>query len=107
LENILNEIVAILITGDIDQWYAWTIWTTLANTVEVSAQKFDSTDLEALLDNLGSKLIHAILGSVANNMVDGAATIGWSAVLANVLDAPIAKLTMSNDVDAGKNLLNA
>ena len=33
-------------------------------------------------------------------MVDGAATIGRSTVLTDVLDAPVAELAMSNNIDA-------
>jgi hypothetical protein len=40
-------------------------------------------------------------------MVDSSAAISWGTVLADVLDAPVAKLAMSNDVDACQDLLNA
>jgi hypothetical protein len=40
-------------------------------------------------------------------MVNGSAAISWSTVLANVLNAPVAKLAMSNDIDACKDLFNA
>jgi len=34
-------------------------------------------------------------------MVDGTATISWSAMLADMLDAPVAKLTVGDNIDAG------
>jgi len=40
-------------------------------------------------------------------MINSAATISWGTMLADVLNAPIAELTMSNNVDTGKDLLNA
>jgi len=40
-------------------------------------------------------------------MVNGSTTISWSTVLANVLNAPIAKLAMGDNVNASKDLLNA
>jgi hypothetical protein len=60
-ENVLDQIVAILVTGDIDQWNARTVETTLTDTIKVATEEVDTTDLEALLNNLGSKLVHAIL----------------------------------------------
>lgn len=40
-------------------------------------------------------------------MVNGAAAVRRGAVFANVLNAPIAELTMSDDVDVGEDFLNA
>lgn len=40
-------------------------------------------------------------------MVDGTAAVGRGAVLANVLDAPVAKLPVSNNVDVGEDFLDA
>jgi hypothetical protein len=34
-ENVLDEVVTILITGNVDQWDSRPIMTTLANTVKV------------------------------------------------------------------------
>lgn len=106
-ENVLDEIIAVLITGDIDQWNARTVETTLTDTIKIAAEKIDTTNLEALLDDLGSKLIHAILRGVADDMINGSATISWGTMLADVLDAPVAKLAVSNNVNACQNFLNA
>lgn len=40
-------------------------------------------------------------------MLNGAATIGRGAVLANMLNAPIPELTMGDDIDAGQYLFDA
>lgn len=40
-------------------------------------------------------------------MVDGTAAVLRSAVLTDVLDAPVAKLAMGDNVNVGKDLLNA
>ena len=40
-------------------------------------------------------------------MVNGTAAIARSAVLADVLDAPIPKLTMGDNINVSKNLLDA
>jgi hypothetical protein len=106
-QDVLNEVVAILITGDVDQWDAGAIDTSLADTIKIAAEEVWTTNLEALLNDLGGKLIHAVLGGVTNNMVNGTAAISWGTMLANVLNAPVAKLTMSNDVNASKDLLDA
>lgn len=105
-QDVLNQVVSVLVASNVDEWNAWTIWATFAYTVKVAAEKLNTTNLETLLDDLGSELIHAVLGSVSDDMVDGAAAIGWSAVLADVLDAPVSKLAVRDDVDAAKDLLD-
>lgn len=40
-------------------------------------------------------------------MVDGSAAIGRSTVLADVLDTPITKLTVGNDIDTGEDFVDA
>lgn len=40
-------------------------------------------------------------------MVNGPAAVGGKSMLADMLNAPIAKLAMSNDIDAGQNFFNA
>jgi len=106
-QDVLDEIIAVLIAGDVNQGNARTIKTTFTDTIEVAAEEVNTTNLEALLNNLGSKLIHAILRSIANDMVNSSAAISWSTMLADVLNAPVAKLTVGDDVNALKNLLNA
>ena len=91
----------------IDQWDARPIGTTFTDTLEVSLQKFRSSNFEAFFDNLGSELIHAVLGCIAEDMVDSAASISGSAMLADVLDTPVPKLPMGNDVDAVENFVDA
>jgi len=52
-------------------------------------------------------LVHTVFGGVAKNMVDSATTVSWSAMLADMLNAPIAELTVSDNVDAIEDLGNA
>jgi hypothetical protein len=106
-ENVLDEVVAVLVAGDVDQWNARTIETTLTDTVKIATEEVNTTNLEALLNDLRRKLVHAVLRGIADDMVDSSAAISWGTVLADVLDAPVAKLAMSNDVDACQDLLNA
>jgi hypothetical protein len=40
-------------------------------------------------------------------MVDSATAVSRSAMLADVLDAPVSELAMSNDVDTSKDFFNA
>lgn len=100
LQDILNQIVAILIACNIDQWNAWTFVASFTDPVQVSFQKIGTTNFETLFDNLRSELIHAVFSSITNDMVNGTATVGGSPVLTDVLNAPITKLTMGHDIDA-------
>lgn len=106
-KNVLNEIVAVLVAGNVNEWDAWTVVAAFANTIKISTKKFHPANLEALFNNFGGKLVHAILRCIADDMVDSTATINRRSMLANMLDAPIAKLTVSNDVDASKNFFDA
>lgn len=105
-EDILDEVIAILVAGDVDEGNPGAIHTAFTDTVQIAAEELGATDLETLLDNLGSKLVHRILGSVSNDMVDGTASVRRRSVLANVLDAPVTKLTVGDDIDVGEDLLN-
>jgi hypothetical protein len=105
-QDILDEIIAVLITGNINQRDAWSVETPFTDTVEIATEEVNSTNFETLFNNLGGKLIHTILGSIANNVINCPATIGRSAVLAYMLNAPITKLSMSNDINACENFFN-
>ena len=106
-EDVLNEVVAKLVAGNVDKRHAWAIRTSFADDVKVAVEEFGAADLEALLDDLGSKLIHAVLCSVAQDVIDSTIAVRKGAVLTDVLDAPVAELPVSDDIDASKNLIDA
>lgn len=88
-----------MVAGNVNEGDSGAVKSTLTNAIKIATEEINATDLETFLDNFGSELIHAIVRSVANNMVDGSAAISWRAVLTNVLDAPIAKLPLGNDIN--------
>lgn len=106
-QDVLNEIIAILVAGNVDQRNPRTVETTLADSVKVAAEKLGASDLKAFLNDLGSELIHGILRSVSNDMINGTAAVRRGTMFANMLDAPVAKLAVRHDVDVGKDFLNA
>jgi hypothetical protein len=59
-ENVLDEVVAVLIAGDVNERDARTVVATLTDSIEITTKEVNTTNLEALLNHLGSKLIHAI-----------------------------------------------
>lgn len=61
-------------------------------------QKFRTSDLQAFLDNLGCKLIHAVVNGTVEDMVGSSTLIERGTVLANMLDAPISKLAVRENV---------
>ena len=89
------------------QWNARTISTSLTDPLEISLKKVRTTNLKALLNHFGGELVHAVFGSVSQDMVNGATTIRRETVLANVLNAPVAKLTMGNDINAVQDFVDA
>ena len=123
-QDVLNEVVSKLIAGDyphvsiairslcdalltIDQGHAGTIRAAFADALQVPVQEVGVTNLQTLLNHLRSILIHAVLGSESKDVVDGTAAISGSAMLADVLDAPVAKLAVSNNIDTSENFVNA
>jgi hypothetical protein len=105
-QDVLNEIIAILIAGNVNKWNAGTIKTTFAYTTQVATQKLDTSYFQALLYHFRCELVHAVLGCISNNMISCTTAISRSAMLTNVLDAPVSKLAVSDNVNAGKHLFN-
>lgn len=103
----LDKIVSELVAGDVDEWHTWAIRTSLADAVQVLVQEVVATNLETLLDDLRGVLIHAVLSSIAENVVDSTSLVDWSSMFADVLDAPIAKLAMRDAIDVSQNFVDA
>jgi hypothetical protein len=106
-QNPLDEVVAILVAGNIDEGNSRTVHSTFADAVEIAAQELSSSDLKALFYYFRGVLIHAVLGCESNDMLDGSTSISRSTMLTDVLNAPVAELAMSDDVNVLKHLLNA
>jgi uncharacterized metal-binding protein len=106
IQDPLYKIVAILVAGNINQWDACPVVAPLANPIQVTAKEIRSSNFEALFNNLGRELIRRIFGSKSNHMVNCSASIGRPTVLANVLDAPVAKLAVRDDVNVGQDLFD-
>lgn len=106
VENPLYEIVAILIARDINQRDTGTVSAAFTNSVQVAAKKFCTTNLETLLNNLGGELVGTVLSGIANHMVNSSAAIGGAAVFTDVLNTPVTKLAMSDNVDVGENFFD-
>lgn len=106
-QDVLDEVIAILVAGDVDEGDPWAVNPPLANSVEVPPQELRTANLQTLLNDLGGELVHAVLGGVTDNVVDGPAAVRRSAVLAYVLNTPIAELAMGDDIYVGQNFLNA
>lgn len=77
------------------------------DNTKVTVHELSTTDLEALLHNLGSKLVDAVAVSVGEDVVDDTALIRWRTMLAQVLNTPISELAMSNQIDVCNDLLNS
>lgn len=106
-EDVLDQVISILIAGNIDQRDPRAVKTSLANAIKVTIEKFGTADFKTLLDNLRGKLIHRVLCGIPNDMVDSSASIRRSTVFTDVLDAPVAELAVGNNVNIGKDFFNA
>lgn len=106
-QDVLDQVVAVLVARNINERNSRTVNAALTDSVEVAAQELGTADLETFLHNLRGKLIHAVLGSIANDVVNGPTTVSRCAVFADVLNAPVAKLAVSNDINVGQNFFDA
>jgi hypothetical protein len=102
----LDEIIAILVASDVDERNARTIWTSSGDDTQVLIQELMTANLETFLNNLGGELIDAVVVGVVQNVVDDTALVRRRAMLAKMLDAPVAKLAMSNEVNVGDHFLD-
>lgn len=107
IQNPLDKIVAILIAGNVNQGNPSSVTATFTDTVKVATKELGSSNLQTLLNDFRGELISAVLGCVANHMINGSASVRRSAVLTNVLNAPVPKLTMSHNVNVGEYFLDA
>jgi hypothetical protein len=46
-------------------------------------------------------LVHAILCTEAQDVINGTATVGGRTMLADMLDTPVTELAVSDNIDAG------
>jgi Trk K+ transport system NAD-binding subunit len=102
----LDQIVAKLIASNIDQGHARAVGSAFTNALEVAIKEAILANLEALLNDLGSILIHAVLSRKAQDMINGTSRILGRAMLTNVLNAPVAELAMRDDIDTGKHFVD-
>lgn len=70
-------------------------------------QEFSASHLKTLLHDLGSKLIGTVLSGEAENMLDSTTFVSGATVLADVLNAPVAELTMRDNVNTGEDFVDA
>jgi hypothetical protein len=105
-QDVLNQVVAILITSNINQRDAGTIKAALTDPVEIATEEIGPANLEALFNYFGSKLIHTVLRSVTDDMVDSTAAVTRGAMFTDMLNAPITELTMGNNINTRKDLFN-
>lgn len=106
-EDPLNEIVAILITSNVNERDTWSIWMSSGDDIEVTIKKLDATNLETLLDNFRSILVDTVAIGIDQDVIDDPTLVRRGAVLTEMLNTPIAKLAMSDKINVGDNFLNS
>jgi hypothetical protein len=123
-QNPLNQIVTILIPRNcvvlasllqnsidfsltVNQRHTRPVCTTSANTCQVAIQKLRPPNFQTLLYNFRSKLIHAVIRTPKEYVFDCTVLVARSAMLTNVLNTPISKLTMGKEVDIGQDLFDS
>lgn len=90
----------------INQGHSRPVSTARADSREVAIQELCASYLQAFLHNFGGKLIHAVIDGVMDDMLDCATLVMGSAVLTNMLDAPVAELTVSEYINLCYDFFN-
>lgn len=70
------------------------------DSFEIALKELVATNLEKFLNDLGCILIHAVLGGLGQNGIDGGHGVVRIAVLTDVLNAPITKLTFGDFINS-------
>jgi len=60
-QNPLDQVVPILVASNIDERNTWAVGVCCGDDSEVALKELDTSDLQALLDNFGCKLIDAVI----------------------------------------------
>jgi hypothetical protein len=76
-QNPLDEVIAILVASNVNEWNARSIWTSGSNDSKIVIQEFKTTNLETLLDDFRSELVDAIAIRVGENMIDDSSLVRW------------------------------
>lgn len=106
-QNPLNQVVAVLVAGDVDEGEAGAAHAVVTNSIKIPSEELRASNLQAFLNYLRGILVRAVLRRKPDNVINSSTSIARGTMLTNVLDTPIAKLAVSDDVDIGKDFLNA
>lgn len=90
----------------VNQWHSRSISAASADSRKIAFQELRASDFQTFFDYLGRKLVHTVVHSKMKNMLDSAAFVVRSAMLTNMLNAPVAELTMCKDVHLPQNFFN-
>ena len=90
----------------VNEWNARTFGMGSRDNGEIAFHELCTTNLEAFLDNFGSELVNTIVVGVVEDMVNNAALVGRRTMFTQVLDAPVAELTMGDEIDVSNDFLN-
>lgn len=105
ISNVTMEDMEIRLT--VDKRDAGTIGTSSGDTLKIAIKEVDTGNLETLLHYLRSELIHAVLRSVVEDVLEDTATICRSTMLAEMLNAPVSELAVGDDVNVGNDLFDS
>jgi hypothetical protein len=51
-------------------------------------------------------LIHAVLGCVPDDVINSTAAVAWRSMFADMLDTPVSKLSVGDNVNVGQYFLD-
>lgn len=74
---------------------------------KIPLHEISATNLQTFLNNFGSILVNAVAVGIGKNVVDDTALVRRGTVLAQMLDTPVAKLAMRDEVNAGNDFLDS
>jgi hypothetical protein len=69
-------------------------------------EELNTTNLQTLFYDLGGKLIEAVTVGITKDVVDDSSLVWRRAILAEVLDAPISKLPVGDEINVCDDFFN-
>jgi hypothetical protein len=103
----LDQIVAILIASDVDERDAGTIRASSRDDSEVAIHEVETANLETFLNHLRGELVDAVIIGVGEDVIHDTTLVRGRAVFTQVLNTPIAELTVSDEVDVDNDFFNS
>lgn len=90
----------------VNQGHPRSIGTTSADTIEVTIEELGTSNLQTFFHDLRGELVHTVVHRTLEDMLNGTVLVVRGAVLADVLNTPVTKLSMGHVINLLEHFFN-